>query len=1164
MSPPPPPPSVGSKPLPSAHTPLYDPAFGSAGTSLESLDHDLESSRGYTSARAALPQLVNPSDPMALTPLRAHYLKKTLLKLQVEREIAQLSTKDALATFGPPFKPSAIARRTDLPLLRFMFQHFVLTFPFLRSAPPNFFSDKVQVFADRFFEKNISSTDDRTESTKRRRLANKMEKYFVLLMGAAIHVKGVGEEVVKIGDRDRKKMAVMEARRKAALGGVVPSPHDSRPGSSSSHHSHNQLTSFDINVISVRNVVTRGRIRNRVHEEFIIRTRRVTPGSAPTDVYVSRRYGDFARLADTLRVEFPDEDIRAPPPKDRNTTDIADPFRRNQADQLADPNGPSTSNDGSHVALPTGPLAREKNRLTLRAYLRSLLAIPPIADSAIFMDFLTGDPTRLTPSEEEDAAIREGLDHVRDEEQRHFAEEASRRVAELQSHIASFKADLVQKDGLTRIFATIKSTPKIEDLPEKYRALIKWARISLASTIFHVFMGSDTSSDIFSQLKRMHGLMPYFVLRGILRVSNPVAMIRGVIDLFLAQPFGQRSLLQRMFSSSLQDDVKEISEVCQAVSEKVDDPVLCEKVRAFVYAPPEIQQVYRDDAEAERLDILTTILRSPEAPALNRAQIHRVVMASRAYEVYKEYRRGLKNPEIEDEGPQDEDAWLYEDLHVLMKMLTRQRDKEQMIALIFDGVTSELLKDMVTIFYSPLAQVYKLANIADSLSDLQVFINDLIKTVESSEELSYTDPQKTVQVFIDLVERHEAKFYNFVHQVHSKGSGLFDGLMHWIELFINFVRGGEGAPSTSPAATAARASSSSNPSSSQVSGTIDDPLPELFSGLSTKPSSSNNAGIGEIDLEVCMPAGGEERKKALEEIDSLVLHAYRLKFLRELKLRRRLADKEVAGAANKLIGTSWERGEDDDQAFVGAIIDNLGVGDMFSGEVADAEAEESEEESEEEADRDDEDHPFHGEGSRVKGSSETETETDGELDDGKGDEEEDVLDLDPSAPQGARVGGSRRWVPSPLRQNTLRPWEDGSKTPTTEKDLPSLPPQHDEARQSSGGQGGGGGGDTEAESKRRKKSRTNPQPPQLKVIPEMVPLFVEMVRPLLRPARTASASSFASPNDPFLQQMNQRGNGDGGGVGGGNVNPSSPASSIQPHDLTGSQQNTAPPGGYRW
>ncbi len=50
------------------------------------------------------------------------------------------------------------------------------------------------------------------------------------------------------------------------------------------------------------------------------------------------------------------------------------------------------------------------------------------------------------------------------------------------------------------------------------------------------------------------------------------------------------------------------------------------------------------------------------------------------------------------------------------------------------GTTSDLMKDIITIFYSPLAQVYRAASIADSISDLQSFINDLIKTVEATEE----------------------------------------------------------------------------------------------------------------------------------------------------------------------------------------------------------------------------------------------------------------------------------------------------------------------------------------------------------------------------------------------------------------------------------------------
>jgi hypothetical protein len=82
---------------------------------------------------------------------------------------------------------------------------------------------------------------------------------------------------------------------------------------------------------------------------------------------------------------------------------------------------------------------------------------------------------------------------------------------------------------------------------EEYRMCpeLDQADISLAATIFQVFVASDTSSEQLSSLKRLHGMVPYFVLKGILRISNPMAMIRGVLDLFLARPFGGQSLIQR-------------------------------------------------------------------------------------------------------------------------------------------------------------------------------------------------------------------------------------------------------------------------------------------------------------------------------------------------------------------------------------------------------------------------------------------------------------------------------------------------------------------------------------------------------------------------------------------------------------------------------------------
>jgi hypothetical protein len=881
-------------------------------------------------------------------------------------------------------------------------------------------------------------------------------------MSSSIHLKGGSqtEEVLQIADRDRGRIFAAQDRYSSRQFGMGEGQ-------------------FDVNVIGVRSVLAKkGRLgRSKAHDHFIIRVRR--PGQR--DTFVSRRYGDFARLADTLRVEFPDEEIRRPPAKDRRETDVRSPVKSSfedvpmaesvpqigslnldsekklpgfSADHLQGSPHKVTNGIRSPTA-PTGPLAREKNRLTLRAYIRSLLNNPHVADSSTLASFLLSDPTILTDAEEQDALAREGLDAIRDDESSRFTKEANRRVSELRQHLQSFKADLIQRDGLSRVFATIKATPNMDDLPESYRALLAWGRINSASTLFSLFVGGDTASDQFSQLKRIHGLMPYFMLRGILRISNPVYMIRSVMDVFLAQPFGQRSLLQRMLTSNIQEESKELGEIANGVAAKVEDDALCERVRCFVYAPVLLQDEMRQEAERDRLDLITVILKSnklpahapnlPAPPKLNRGQITRVVRSSRAYELYKEYRNNLAK-DAEDEGPDaiDEQAWLYEDLHVLLKCLTRLRDKEQMISLIFEGVTSDLLKDIVTIFYSPLAQVYKAANIADSLSDLQAFVNDLIKTVEANESLNYTDPQKTVQSFIDLVARHEGRFYHFVHQVHSKGSGLFDGLMHWIELFINFVRG-----------------------------------PDAVSDETTM--GQQRRGVGEIDLEICMPAGGEQRRKAVAEIDQLVVYAYRLKLMRELKMKKKLADKEVEGAAKKageLAG--WGLDMEDDSAFVGAVVENLGVGDAFTDEVeeveAEEEAEDADEEGEEEEEEGDADHHSANGYTTAEATSESEGESVRNSIDSTANEE---------------TAASNRWRPPvPTRSFstlTARP-ED--------KELPPIPVPV------------------------MKKRRRTPKSPNLEVIPEMVPLFVEMVLPLLRPARTASATSHVSPaSNPALTAM---------------------------------------------
>ena len=51
-----------------------------------------------------------------------------------------------------------------------------------------------------------------------------------------------------------------------------------------------------------------------------------------------------------------------------------------------------------------------------------------------------------------------------------------------------------------------------------------------------------------------------------------------------------------MFAGSLLEEVKAVEDDIASVREKVEDPILCEKVRMFIYAPFEIQGIYKADA----------------------------------------------------------------------------------------------------------------------------------------------------------------------------------------------------------------------------------------------------------------------------------------------------------------------------------------------------------------------------------------------------------------------------------------------------------------------------------------------------------------------------------------------------------------------------------------
>ena len=160
------------------------------------------------------------------------------------------------------------------------------------------------------------------------------------------------------------------------------------------------------------------------------------------------------------------------------------------------------------------------------------------------------------------------------------------------------------------------------------RSVLILVSLRVAATIYHLFLAEDNSPELFAQAKRLHSMIPYTALKQVIRFANPAAVMSGVLDLFLAQPFGARSLAQRAFGLALNDGIKSFQKSIDSLTTKINDPVLCEKLKSFCNADEDLKNVIRTEAVSDDVDLIVAILRSEHfKPELTSEQIGKVFNA---------------------------------------------------------------------------------------------------------------------------------------------------------------------------------------------------------------------------------------------------------------------------------------------------------------------------------------------------------------------------------------------------------------------------------------------------------------------------------------------------------------------------------------------------------
>lgn len=206
------------------------------------------------------------------------------------------------------------------------------------------------------------------------------------------------------------------------------------------------------------------------------------------EYFIGRRYGDFSRLLKQLRLELPGKVLAPLPKKNKSSSattglfgggggegsdddsvssastqrtgalssggdpaklSIRDAFKHKRtgsaaSSQRASPR-PSMDDRPMSPYSPLSPrkrddvvLYREEQRISLRAFLRSLLQNPQLAQTKVMEEFLSRDPIKLSDEDCVDIMRRKSVDEKRVEEQQKFYEIARKRAAELDIYMEQY------------------------------------------------------------------------------------------------------------------------------------------------------------------------------------------------------------------------------------------------------------------------------------------------------------------------------------------------------------------------------------------------------------------------------------------------------------------------------------------------------------------------------------------------------------------------------------------------------------------------------------------------------------------------------------------------------------------------------------------------------
>ncbi|CAK9441441.1 uncharacterized protein LODBEIA_P53090 [Lodderomyces beijingensis] len=714
-----------------------------------------------------------------LTPTQAHFLKKYLLEQQLSKELSVLNEPNCCELLGLPFKcdkPSASAR---LPLLRFFFREFVVTFPLItnneQKEQRRFWQEVVQPFVASFNSKELSGSDERKSSSKRRKVNNRLLSLVLLFFNSTFVVEGemtyLRQDHLKASDTAKLDKFNIQKQDAHEIVGLTDY------NRMSFHHG------VAINVVAVRTVENEQRSwfssqKGQHNYEFIIHIvlKNEKEPRGHRALFVNKYYGQFRTLETELKKELPGVMSTIIPPL---------PLKEKH-------------DDGFDEADAQGVLAREKSRMALRGYLRELIKNKEVTNSFAFQSFISTNLTKMFDSD-----MRDYEERVKHElnilhTQVEFQKQTTAVMTELSKNVDQMKSQLIKNPNtITSIFEEISSTKTIKEASPLLRTFNDWGKLEIAATVYQLFLGQDNCNEFYHKVRKFHRLFPYSIIYAILRFTNPMKMITRIVDvLFVNIPrlptwnkelndhskqTGARNLMAIIFVSLLNEDLNAFEkETAELRKQLVGYELYLQRIDEFTKLSINEVQDIKEEASAASEDYFLTILQTsliekpPVPPDSNKSGFAEIVESQRNF----------------DRGGAMEQSLLYLNLKQYWQLKVRTRDKNLLKQLWEEPEMTQLLKTFLQVFYNPVMRVFAKSNIHKAFASAEKLIDDLLATTsEIREEQYYLSPLEIYDRIKDVLDKHEDLLWNFLHDVYANDDQhVFLKFIQWIEKILTMMR----------------------------------------------------------------------------------------------------------------------------------------------------------------------------------------------------------------------------------------------------------------------------------------------------------------------------------------------------------------------------------------